>query len=269
MLGISNELTHDLKALPGIIHLRKMRFEKYFREHSKVNYFRGVYENFLEAAEDAPSSKPVGYNNGEAAKMYKERTERIYGTDYPVIFWMERYKEDIRSIFDFGGHIGVHFYSYAPYLDYSNLKEWKVCDVPEVLREAQRFDRYRADSILSFTDDVMESEGHDLFLANGSLQYLEWELGDKLAGLAKKPKLVIVNMLPLHKETRTITLQSIGTSFCPYYIRKEQDFVRNMESAGYTLVDQWDNEEKRCNIAFEPERSLDKYKGMVFIADMQ
>lgn len=71
-------------------------------------------------------------------------------------------------------------------------------------------------------------------------------------------------MLPLHSSTSTITLQSIGTAFCPYYIRKENDFIRGLESIGYELLDLWSNEEKNCHIAFEKERSLNYYRGLVF-----
>jgi putative methyltransferase (TIGR04325 family) len=71
-------------------------------------------------------------------------------------------------------------------------------------------------------------------------------------------------MTPLHDKVSTITLQSIGTSYCPYNIREEKNFIKNLESIGYKLVDTWVNEEKSCNIAFEKERSLDYYKGMCF-----
>jgi len=61
-------------------------------------------------------------------------------------------------------------------------------------------------------------------------------------------------MLPLHNSLSTITLQSIGTSFCPYYIRKEDDFIQGLASIGYELIDLWINEEKKCNIAFEEKK---------------
>src|SRR5690606_3246149 len=112
----------------------------------------------------APRTKPVGYDNGQAAKMYRERTERIYGTDYPVLYWLNRYSDQIKSLFDFGGHIGVHFYSYASYFDYSNLSQWKICDVPAVLQEAKKFEKYDGNSILRFSENFEECEGFDLFL---------------------------------------------------------------------------------------------------------
>ena len=253
----------QIKELLGVLALRKFIYDRQFREHINVNYFRGVYSSFADASAAAPKTKPLGYDHPSPSKMYKERTEQVYGTDYPVLFWIEKFK-DIHTVFDFGGHIGIHFYSYARYLDISRFKRWLVCDVPEVLKEGRSFEKYRGDSALDFTDRVEECDGMDLFLANGSLQYLEWELHDKLKALRKMPKYIIVNMLPLHQKHSTITLQSIGTAFCPYYLRTEKRFVEGLEGIGYEFMDAWFNEEKACKIAFEPERSLSAYRGMVF-----
>jgi len=259
-----NKVLESLKMLPGLLELRRWRYEKQFASHQIANYFRGVYDSFDEAVAEAPDSKPVGYDNDQAASMYKERTERIYGTDYPVLYWMNRLEGQFETIFDFGGHIGIHYYSYAPYLNYSGLKNWQVCDVPSVVEEARKFVRYQSTSILEFTNKIESCDGKDLFLANGSLQYLDWELHEKLAKLSRPPKFLIVNMTPLHEKIKTITLQSIGASFCPYYLRLRNDFVDGLKAIGYELLDEWENEQKACKIAFEPERSLDYYKGMIF-----
>ncbi|MBJ00940.1 MAG: methyltransferase, TIGR04325 family [Halobacteriovoraceae bacterium] len=256
--------TEKLKVLPGILELRRYRYERSFANDQVANYFRGVYETFNQASENAPKSKPIGYNNKASAGMYKERTKQVYSTDYPVLYWMMRLQDKFSSVFDFGGHIGIHFYSYAKYLDFSRITEWLVCDVKSVIEEARSFKLFEPRSSLSFSNDFFDIEGADLFLANGSLQYLEWELHEKLEQITNKPKFLILNMLPLHSTHKTITLQSIGTSFCPYYVRLRKEFVEGLNGIGYKLLDEWDNEQKACKIAFEPERSLNKYKGMIF-----
>tara|TARA_Y100000780_G_scaffold232581_1_gene267384 strand:- start:78875 stop:79660 length:786 start_codon:yes stop_codon:yes gene_type:complete len=254
----------NVKNFPILLQLRRTRFEYHFRNDCNVNYFRGVYPSFKHALQDAPNTKRHGYDNAPAARMYKERTERVYSTDYPVLYWLTKFQSRIQTVFDFGGHIGVHFYSYQKYFSFSNLTSWTVCEVPAVIDEARKFPLYEKGTILNFVTDVSNSDGYDLFLANGSLQYLEWELHEKLRRLNRLPKFLIVNMLPLHKNTRTITLQSIGTSFCPYLLRKRSEFISGLEGLGYELLDEWNNEEKSCAIAFETERSLDHYKGMTF-----
>lgn len=250
-----------IKTLPGILELRKLRYELAFRTHKNVNYFRGVYANFEEARKKAPKTKPLGYDHEEPAKMYKERCERVYSTDYPVLFWMGRLQDRVRSVFDFGGHVGIHYYSYASYLDFYKFSKWTVCDVPSVLEEGERLKKIHSGVALNFCRSIKECEGHDLFLANGSLQYLEWNLAQKLAELETPPSFLILNMTPIHPETETVTLQSIGAAYCPYLIRKESEFLKSLQGVGYRLVDSWSNEEKQCRIPFHEERSVQKYRG--------
>ncbi len=262
----------SFKKLPIILYLRKKIFEHKFSNHNNVNYFRGVFKSFAEALASAPTTKPIGYNNQTAAKLYKDRTKQIYSTDYPVLFWMKSYLPEIHRVFDFGGHVGIHFYAYSKYLDYNFIKEWTICDVAAVVEEAKELAKDQSVDPdvnfcvkkLSFSNDILDCENYDLFLASGSLQYLEWDLDEKLKRLSKPPRFLIINLLPLHEKYKTITLQSIGASFCPYNVRLESDFINGLQNIGYELVNKWNNEEKICNIAFEKERSLKSYKGMLF-----
>ncbi|QDK42353.1 methyltransferase, TIGR04325 family [Bacteriovorax stolpii] len=256
-------MLENLKNIPVVLDLRKIIFENKFSTHTNVNYFRGVYNSFSEAELSSPKTKPKGYDNSESAALYKERTNTTYSTDYPVLFWMNKYKSDISNVFDFGGHIGVHYYSFSKLLDFSGIKNWTVCDVPSVAEEGKKYAKQRGAKNLNFVSNIQDLADQDLFLASGSLQYLDWEIHDKLFELKKFPKYLIFNMLPLHSSTSTITLQSIGTAFCPYYIRLEKDFIKGLESIGYEVLDLWSNEEKSCHIAFEKERSLNYYRGLI------
>jgi putative methyltransferase (TIGR04325 family) len=262
---IIKNLKFMIMVNPILLYLRKKIFEKKFANHQNVNYFRGHYDSFQQAIASSPKTKPIGYDNENAAQMYKERTEKIYPTDYPVLYWMQKYKENIKNVFDFGGHIGVHYYSYSRYLNYSKLNKWTVCDVESVINEGKKIASTQKTESLSFVTDIDSCENYDLLLISGSLQYLEWELHTKLQNLKIMPKFIIVNMLPLHPNYKTITLQSIGTSFCPYHIRRKDEFITGLNEIGYDLVDIWKNEEKKCNIEFEPTRSLDYYNGAFFI----
>lgn len=261
-------MLQTLKNSPVVLPLRKILYERKFANHQNVHYFRGSYESFNAALRSAPNTKPKGYDNPDSAKLYKERTKILYSTDYPVLFWMEKINHDVSRIFDFGGHIGVHYYSYPKVLNFSKIKEWTVCDVESVCNEGKVFaDRNDSLGRLNFVTDIKSCEGYDLFLANGSLQYLEWELHSKLKELSNPPKYLIINMTPLHPSNKTITLNNIGTSFCPYHIRRDDDFFKGLKQLGYTLLDDWKNEEKSCRIAFEPSRSLSFYRGAVLKLD--
>ncbi len=205
-----------LKKHPLVLSLRKKMFEKKFATHTNVNYFRGVFETFELANASAPKTKPAGYNNPDSAKMYKDRSKSLFPTDQPVLFWMEKIKDEVSKVFDFGGHFGIHYYSYQSALDFSKISKWTVCDVESVCDEGRDYARTNdKEGKLDFVTDIKFCEGYDLFLAKGSLQYLEWELHDKLITLSKRPKYLIINMTPMHPTIKTITLNSIGTAFCP------------------------------------------------------
>ena len=247
-----------------ILSLRKFLFEKKFSSHQNVNYFRGVFKDFEEARASAPSTKPIGYDNPVSSQMYKERAKKLHSTDYPVLFWMEKIKSEISRVFDFGGHFGIHYYAYEKLLNFDNIEKWTVCDVEHVCSEGRKIAKKEDDlKKLSFVTDMKLCKDYDLFLANGSIQYLEWELHEKLLELEKLPSYIIINITPLHPTTATITLNNIGTAFCPYYLRKESEFLQGMQSLGYELLDLWENDSKNCFIAFEPERSVSYYRGAI------
>jgi len=57
---------------------------------------------------------------------------------------------------------------------------------------------------------------------------------------------------------------NIGTSYCVYILRNKEEFVNDIVNVGYELIDSWVNEEKRCEIPFYPNHSVDGYHGFMF-----
>jgi len=250
--------------------LRRRSFEKRFARHEEGGYggnlYRGVYPTFAAAQQSAPPSKPTGYDNAASADLYLDRTKRVYPADYPVLFWLEKlFLSGRKSVFDLGGHIGVAYYAYRKYLTYPASLRWVVHDVPAVMargRElATRLDSHKA---LSFADSTRDATGFDVFFASGSLQYLPVTLGEILNELPQRPRHVLVNLTPLHPSESFFTLQSIATSYCPYRVTQFGRFVEELGKVGYRQRDVWENPDKRCEIAFDPAHSLDRYYGGLF-----
>lgn len=257
-------------ALPGFSQFRRRRFEKRFSTHVEGgfggNLYRGVFASFEAAQASAPAGKPIGYDNPAAAALYLERTRRIYPSDYPVIFWLERmFRSGLTSVFDVGGHIGIGYYAYRKYLSYPPGLKWTVHDVPAVIAQgrelAKTMDQPRQ---LSFAEDAAAASGYDIFFAAGSLQYLPITLAELLQPLSKRPRCLILNLLPLHPSESFFTLQSMGAAFCPYRISQFGAFVKALTQLGYVQRDAWENPDKRCIVAFDPEHSLDRYYGFTF-----
>jgi putative methyltransferase (TIGR04325 family) len=61
-----------------------------------------------------------------------------------------------------------------------------------------------------------------------------------------------------------VTLQALGTSFCPYHIFNRQSFIGSIREIGYELIDSWDNAEVSCHIPLYPEHSVTAYSGLYF-----
>ena len=260
-----------LADLPPLGQMRRHRAEAEFASNTDANLFRGVFPSFDAAQASAPSTRPLGYDNADAAGMYLERIKRIYPSDYPVIFWLQKlFAQGQSSVFDLGGHIGIGYYGYQRYLDYPANLRWTVSDVPAVMARGREIARERDPAgRLGFNGDFSAANGVDVLLALGVLQYLPDTLAqrlDRLAqGGAQLPRHIILNLTPLHVLDNGgqdyFTLQSIGTAFCPYRIAAYAPFLEGYTRQGYHIVDRWQNPDKHCHIAFEPEHSLDVYHG--------
>lgn len=255
-----------LTALSPIRHWRRERYEHRFSRADQVNLFRGVFPSFTDAERSAPQTKPIGYDHPAPAAMYEERTRLVFPSDYPLLFWLDRLLSELcGTVFDLGGHIGVGYYAYQRYLKYPKIFRWLVCDVPAVIARGREWaQKHDTRGLLSFTDQLSEANGQDVFFASGSLQYLPQTLAEILARLKQAPHHLLINLLPLHPRNDYFTLQNIGTAFCPYRISAEPSFMRALTGLGYQLVDRWQNLEKACPIPFHPDHSLDRYHGFYF-----
>ncbi|HEY9064365.1 MAG TPA: methyltransferase, TIGR04325 family [Burkholderiaceae bacterium] len=243
--------------------MRMRSFDAAFAAGLRVGCFRGVFATSAEAASAAPPTRPLGYDHDDAAAMYRDRLNRVYPADYPMMVWLKNaFADGARSVYDLGGHIGIAYYAYQHIIEFPNDVSWTVHDVPAVLesgrREAQQRDPARR---LSFSDRHDAASGVDVLFTAGCLQYLEDTLAQRVAALQVKPTWLFVNLLPLHERRAYWTVQSIGTAFCPYRIQHTKTFFSDLQALGYDVLDTWENPEKECWIAFDPDHSLDRYHG--------
>jgi putative methyltransferase (TIGR04325 family) len=268
LVSLASRSFHWLVESPPVLTLRRRSFDREFATARQAHMFRGVYRTFEEARASAPPSKPIGYDIPEAAAMYRERTRRVYPSDYPVMFWLEKlFAAGARRIVDVGGHIGVSYYAYQRYVRYPADLRWVVYDVPAVVASGREWaadnDALRQLAFSSGLDVLREA---DVVMASGSLQYLEETIDELLQRNEARPRWVLINLLPVHAEKSYFTLQSIGVSFCPYRIYGRRDLEQGLSKLGYVLRDVWENAEKGCHVAFDREHSLDRYYGFLFEA---
>lgn len=253
-----------LRRVPGVRQAKVAWYERAF-PLGMAGSFHGVYATADEALAAIPKSLPRDYDNAGAASMYTERLAGIYGHDYPVLYWMKPLMRPGRRVFDLGGHIGIAFYTYEPYLGTYTDLAWKVCDLPAVAEAGRALAARKNRAELSFTSRYEDLEGHDILYASGSLQYVVAPtLMEMLARTTQKPEHVFINMLPVTDRETYYTLNYIGAAICPYVIRNRAAFEDGVKRTGYELVDSWENAEKRCTIPLHPEHSVEGYRGYYF-----
>lgn len=240
-------------------HYQELEYERRFAGDC-YGCFRGVYETFEEAMRSAPKTKNIGYNNPELAQEYQmgaELENTVQSYDYPVLFWLSSifnsYPLNL-SLFDFGGNVGTQFYAYENYLKYPSNLKWIVCDLPAIVKAGKELAENRKRLDLVFTEQFEEASGKDVFLAAGSIQYVD-NLSLSIANLGEKPSHLLINFLPLYNGPQFVTLQNGGKVFYPSYVFNKADFLNSLQDIGYEIVDIWVDRFNYCIIPFHPEKS--------------
>lgn len=235
-----------------------------FRVAENRNLFWGVFPTFADAERFAPATKPLGYDNPDSAAMYRSLLTRVEPNEYAVLHWLRAAVRPGSTVFDFGGHVGVKYYALRTLEGLPPDLRWMVYDVPAVLEAGRRLATRRGATELTFTERFEDASGVDAFLALGALQYVEIPLAARLAQLEALPRTVIISSTPMVEGPRYVTLQNIGTAFCPYLIEDARAFIAAMEGLGYVLLQRWTNPEKHCDILDQPAKSVDGYTAMTF-----
>ncbi len=233
------------------------------------NLYRGVFRSFAEASATIPAGILSGYDREDlhntSLKQNLDLGEigKFKQVDYPVLVWLVKLFKDRSTVFDLGGNTGYSYYAYSKYIDYPPAIQWSICDVPAAVRVGnellQRFDSPG----LSYTTNITDAEGFDIFLTCGTLQYLEPSLSELLSKLQSQPQHLIINHVPLYNGDEYITLQNLLVSYAPYKIQNRDLFIDSIKKLGYELVDSW-HQNRTCSIPFKPERFVDAYHGFYF-----
>ncbi len=249
--------------------VRDLAFRHRFAKATGMTLYSGVFSTFEEARAHAPRSKPIGYDNPDAANLYEDRLARMFPSDYPVMFWLGRAFAEpspSKNVLDIGGHVGVAYYQFEKHLEYPNDPSWRwtVADVPAVVARGRTLAAERGRPHLAFVTDPAAVADIGVLLAAGSLQYIDESLATMMTRHRWKPRHIVLNKLPLQSGESFVTLQSIGLAFCPYRIFNRGDFVGSIERLGYELVDEWQNPDMGCRIGPTSERDIPAYTGLYF-----
>ena len=189
--------------------------------------FRGIYDTMDQAKSAAPRGTLLGYDNPQAAHLYRDQIVVRPG-DYAAVLWLGKVLADGSKVFDIGGNIGIAFYAFQKYLAYPPHLRWVVYDVPAVLAAGNEFKTGRSSAGLEFITSLDSCQGSDIILAAGSLQYIDCSLAEILAPVSKRPKHLLITRTPLYNGPSYCTLQNIGPSVCPYRVFNANEFIQSI-----------------------------------------
>lgn len=261
---MSRSVKETVKNLRPLRAVLERLYERRFAREG-TGCFRGVFSSFAQANLSAPRTKPWGFDNRNYAVEFEDRRTRVFSFDYPMLFWLRQLLRSTCVIFDYGGHVGTHFYAYRKYLTYPPGLRWMVCDLPAITQAGRVLARHEGVRGLEFTNRFADAEGSDVLIAAGSLQYVEDPRLPALLGkLQRLPSHLLLNKLPLYDGPEFVTLQNGGPAFHPQYVFNRQEFIERLESIGYRVEDEWRVETHSGYIPFHPDRSFPYHSGLYF-----
>jgi putative methyltransferase (TIGR04325 family) len=233
----------------------------------QINVYSGVFESFEEARAAIPARGLVGYDHPELAGWYREQLDHVQSEDYAALFWMERLLTGVQTVFDFGGHVGLHFHAWSRVLTLPEAVHWTVCEVAAVVEAGRALARERGvEQRLDFTTDVTKADGASVFVASGSLQYLQpGFLWRSLTGLRRRPRYLLLNKLPVHPSRDFITVQDTGASFHPYTVVSQPTLDTQLADLGYHRLDGWKASGLECRVPLQPELDVLEYSGSCWV----
>lgn len=231
--------------------------------------FNRVFPDLASAQEVVSRYRKHGHDTVENANALRDQMVNMRPSDYPVLFHLSRLPLEGLRLFDLGGTMGNIFFLYDRYLDFPASMRWLVHDLPNNMERGRDCARQRGESRLQFTDDLYGASGCDLLLVSGALHYFEFELADYLAGLAERPRHVLVNRTPLVQVPTAATIQYIYEVMVPCRLLNRAELVTGMQRIGYKLADCWRVPELSLRLPYDPDYWVREYSGFYFRAEQE
>jgi putative methyltransferase (TIGR04325 family) len=221
--------------------------------------FRGAYRSHEEALRHVRPGRLKGYDNDGVSEISKALMQEVPLWDYPVLYWLKRLSPEIDRVIDAGGHIGVKYRAFAPYLELDRI-DWIVYDLPAQVR-AGRAEARPEDKTLSFVERLEDAPPADLLLGSGLLPYLDQPLADLIGRLRQRPRHILLNKVATRDGPTVVTLENFRLAEVPYHIRNEREVPDALEALGYDIVDSWTIDSIAHRIDTHPELGASVSRG--------
>jgi putative methyltransferase (TIGR04325 family) len=223
--------------------------------------FRGAFASFDEAVAHVRPGMLAGYDHDSVTPVSRELMQQVPLWDYPILYWLKRLAPEITRVVDAGGHIGVKYRGFAPYLDLDRL-DWIVYDLPAQVK-AGRAQARPQDRTLSFVERIEDAPAGDVLLASGLMPYLNEPFVDLVRRLRAPPRHILLNKVVTRDGPTLVTLENFGMAEVPYQIRNADEIPAALKTLGYGIIDSWTIDSLAHRIHTHPHLGRAVYRGYV------
>ena len=223
--------------------------------------FRGAFASYDEAMAHVRPGLLPGYDHDRVTPVSRELMQQVPLWDFPVLYWLKQLTPEITRLVDAGGHIGVKYRAFGPYLDLDCI-DWIVYDLPALVK-AGRAQVRPQDRTLSFVERIEDAPAADVLLASGLMPYLNEPLVDLVRRLRAPPRHILLNKVVTRDGPTVVTLENFGVAEVPYHIRDAREVPDALETLGYDIIDSWTIDSLAHRIQTHPELGRATYRGYV------
>ena len=234
------------------------RFRALRRENVR---FRGAFASYDEAIAHVRPGLLAGYDHDRVTPVSREVMQQVPLWDYPILYWLKRLAPEITRLVDAGGHIGVKYRGFGPYLELE-LIDWIVYDLPAQVK-AGRSQLRPQDRTLSFVERLEDAPAADVLLASGLMPYLNEPLVDLVRRMRVPPRYILLNKVVTRDGSTVVTLENFGVAEVPYHIRNVDEVPAALATLGYDVIDSWTIDSLAHRVHTHPELGCATYRGYV------
>ncbi|MBL8622809.1 MAG: methyltransferase, TIGR04325 family [Myxococcales bacterium] len=213
-----------------------------------------LYASFAEARQATPTEVPAG-----AALEARPDDD----PDYPAMFWLRDAIAQGGTVLELGGGDGGCYYRFRPRIPYPAGMRWVVADRPAALARGRALQQRRDAPHLAFTDDPA-AVAADVVYSADRLAFDEVPPAERLAQLARAPRLVVLNRLPLVDRPTRVALLPVDGVAAPCWLFNRAELVAAMASRGYRLADDWLCPDRALRVPADPGYDLPAFAGLCF-----
>jgi putative methyltransferase (TIGR04325 family) len=226
--------------------------------------YTGVYDSYAAAEQDIPASLNRGWDNQQSAAIWVRKIDHIQPTAYAPFFWLSNLVRAGTVLLDYGGSIGLSFYSYVRRRQLPERARWIIIELPHLAAIGKSVALAQSAAQLEFVTDLTSTPSCDILFSAGALQYMEDSVPGILEKFPVRPPHILLNKVPLTRGKSYWTLQNFGTAVSPYRVYAEKEFIGYFENAGYRLRDRWGVPELSCDVPFHPQCFVPEFSGLYF-----